>query len=423
MSSITKFRPPYNPIGFAFKLESTNEYAVSERVVHHWCGTHWAVVSDDEFLLAALSWLIDDGQWSASDANAKSACATAAIYLPRLGDPTRMPIIPLQNGYLHLEPSISFKPADKALGLRYVVKCKYDPFAAEPKEFMKFLAHVLPDEGVRARVQEYIGYTLLPDARFQRAQLWLGNGANGKGVLANIVQALHARTAAVQLNALDGFRAAVIIGASLIFCDEAPQTGISEKSMKSFIAGELVQVDRKYRDPVSVNALGKWLVLSNHVPAVTDQSEGFWRRFDIVPFSVEVPAGERDPMLAQRIIEHELSGVLNWVLEGLNRLLARGRFDARLPEAMNLTFAQAKIETNSVVAWIDACDVSLSTVIDTLKVEVYEHYDHWCKRNGMKAVGSPKFWTRLQGCMKPLLEGRQSTGGHYHRVCNVVIPI
>lgn len=193
---------------------------------------------------------------------------------------------------------------------------------------------VLPDPAVRNRVQEYIGYTLLPDARFQLAQIWLGSGANGKGTLANIVQALHERKAAASPSKLDGFHAAIVLGASLIYCDEAPPQDWCEQVMKSMIAGESVPIDRKYMPPITTRVSGKWLILANHIPVVKDQSNGFWRRFDIVPFSVEIPASERDPLLADHIIKHELTGVLNWALAGLQRLLARGRFDASPPPAM-----------------------------------------------------------------------------------------
>ena len=138
---------------------------------------------------------------------------------------------------------------------------------AEPIEFTHFLRTILPDASVRDRVQEYIGYTLLPDCRFQRLQLWLGNGANGKGVLANIVQALHAKCAAVQLDSLDQFKLAGLVGASLIYADETPQRGMNEQVLKTAVAGELMQIDRKYRDPISLRLKGKWLVLANQFPA------------------------------------------------------------------------------------------------------------------------------------------------------------
>src|SRR5690606_9367628 len=117
-----------------------------------------------------------------------------------------------------------------------------DPDAPSPTKFRAFLESVLPDEAVRRRVQEYFGYTLTCDARYQVAQYWLGSGANGKGVLAKIVMALHSRPESVQLDGLDGFKLASLIEATLIYCDEAPRTPMNEQIVESLIAGERVQI-------------------------------------------------------------------------------------------------------------------------------------------------------------------------------------
>jgi len=246
-----------------------------------------------------------------------------------------------------------------------------------------------------------------------------GPTASGKGTLANIIQRLHARTAAVQLDKLGGFHLAGTIGASLIYCDEAPQRNINEQALKTLIAGETVQINRKHRDVVSTRINAKWLVLSNQIPAIQDQSNGFWRRFDIVPFDVEIPAGERDPMLANRIIDHELSGVLNWALDGLTRLLARGRFEERAPLAIQNAIQSARMETNSVHAWTDDRGIQLSTSVDTSKTDVYEVYASWCKSNGLGAVSSIKFWKQLPNILGRVEEGRMTTFAGRIRTCNV----
>ena len=69
----------------------------------------------------------------------------------------------------------------KTLNSRHVLRCDCDPDAPVPAAFEKLLNRILPDPAVRVRVQEYIGHTLFPDARFELAQLWPGSGANGKG--------------------------------------------------------------------------------------------------------------------------------------------------------------------------------------------------------------------------------------------------
>ena len=65
------------------------------------------------------------------------------------------------------------------------------------------------------------------------------------------------------------------------------------------IAGERILIDRKFRDPVSVHVRGKWLVLGNQLPVITDHSVGFWRRWDVVPFNVVIAEHARDPLLAR----------------------------------------------------------------------------------------------------------------------------
>ena len=416
-------RPPkFKPMIFAEYLATSGDHATADRVLYNWIGTHWMKIDDDDALKAAIKCIASTDYNNASAANANSALQTATLWLPPLKDVASTPIIPLQNGYLHLEGSPILRSHDKELGLRHVLTCDYAPATPKPEAFEKLLQTILPDNAVRSRVQEYVGYTLLPDARFQLAQIWIGSGANGKGTLASIVRALHGRYAAASPSQLDKFHAAQLIGASLIYCDEAPPQDWCEQIIKSMISGEPIFIDRKYLPGITTRITGKWIICANHIPAIKDQSNGFWRRFDIVPFSVVVPAKERDPLLAEYIIKHELTGVLNWALEGLQRLLARGRFDAAPPPAMIVATQNARVETNSVHAWVNDAAIEVTTTSDTSKSEVYTVYSIWCRANGMVPVASPKFWKRLPDTLGAIVEGRATTGAGRIRTCNVRIP-
>ena len=57
------------------------------------------------------------------------------------------------------------------------------------------------------------------------------------------------------------------------------------------------------------------------LPSEVEQTLGFYRRWLIIYFDQIIPEKEQDKQLAKKIIESELSGVFNWVLEGLERLL------------------------------------------------------------------------------------------------------
>ncbi|WP_367066031.1 phage/plasmid primase, P4 family [Oryzisolibacter sp. LB2S] len=415
-------RPPFEPIDYALMLERSGNYASANQFLHEWTGTHWRMIDDETAMRMALRWIADGNHGVVNAANAKSAHQTALLWLKPLPEPTYAAVIPVQNGYLHLDGSPVLRPHDKALGLRHALCCDYNPAAPRPEAFERLLNRILPDPAVRNRVQEYIGYTLLPDARFQLAQIWLGSGANGKGTLANIVQALHERIAAASPSKLDGFHAAIVLGASLIYCDEAPPQDWCEQTIKTMIAAESVPIDRKYLPAITTRVFGKWLILANHIPVIRDQSNGFWRRFDIVPFTVEIPASERDPLLAAYIIKHELTGVLNWALEGLQRLLARGRFDASPPPAMLTAKQAARTETNSVHAWVEDAGIERTLIPDTSKSKVYMVYVSWCRENGMMPLSSPKFWKRLPDSIGEVFEARPVTKDGRLRLCNVKLP-
>lgn len=408
---------------YALFLKKQSLIAADGRLLYRWCGTHWVAVDTDAGEKKAYEWLASRNKIWATPRNAQTAYQSAILSADPLPPITSANVIPTQSGYIHIENAqLVRREPDPKLGLRHCLACAYEPERAAPARFTAFLERVLPDPGVRARVQEYIGYTLLGDARYQRAQFWLGVGANGKGVLANIVQALHGHVAAVGLNHLDGFRLSGLVDASLIYVDETPRKPINEQQLKSLIAGERVFIDRKYRESVSIAVQAKWLVLGNHLPVITDHSVGFWRRWDVIPFDVVIPEREREPLLADTIIREELSGVLNWALQGLVRLLQRGRFDVVVPEAMKMALGQAKMETNSVVAWIEDRNVQLQTQCTTSKEAVFLSYRRWCERNAMREVSSVQFWKRLREQFTALDIVRARNGGAPQRMCNIDVP-
>lgn len=369
-----------------FEEDSGVLYASKDRVLHVWVGAHWKPLPVEEVESLAWGYLRENFPEKATPRVA-SSCAVAALHecmhLPEIS--LKNVVLPLRNATLELVESESIsetilvtRKASRDDGLTYVLNCSYDE-TKTCKEFDKFLLEVLPDEDVRNYVQEYIGYTLLPDCRYQRAQFWLGGGANGKSTLAEIVGALHDKPAAMQLDQLDGFNLIGLLGASLVYVDETP-TRINEQKLKALISGGLVQIDRKYREPLSWRSTAKWIVCGNSLPSISDQTEGFWRRFPVIPFNAHFPDSKQDPLLAKRIINTELAGILNWSLTGLIRLLNRGRF-GELPLAVAMAINSGKQETNSVLGWWMSNDyhkVDDSACVE--KDEIYGDYHEWCKK-------------------------------------------
>lgn len=412
------FSPELSFSNSLLSSESGVKYAVKEGVLYQWNGIYWEAQSAVKIERLALAWLAEQVPEKCSSRVAASCSSTFAGMAPALPHvPTSQAVVAVGNGYLHVnEDAADLQECDASLGVTYSLGCDYDPAAKAPK-FQSFLEESLPDGEVRAFLQEYAGYTLMPDCRHQMAVWLIGSGGNGKSTFAQILQALHKSPVSMQLDNLEGFNLASLVGASLVYCDETP-TRIDEQRLKTLISGDSVQIDRKYREPLVIRPTAKWIVSGNSLPAISDHSDGFWRRWTVIPFDIKPKVMQ--PLLGDIITRDELPGVLNWVLEGLGRVLKR-RSLAPMPEALKEAQRMGRKQSNSVSGWVDDAGVSLSDSEFVSKKMAYHYYTIWCKTNGSKSVSSQKFWERMSVLFAGKMpEKRLREAGEHTRVVGLV---
>lgn len=377
-----------------FHGSDNQAYKEKDGVLYRWTGTHWDAMPINELEKLALNWLADEVSEKCNTRLAASCAATTVQRARSLPDASHA-VIPVANGYIHfVGGEIVLLPHDKSIGVTYCLACDFNKDAVASK-FTSFIEAALPDNDVRAYLQEYAGYTLQADCRHQIGCWLIGGGGNGKSTFAQVMQSLHRKPVAMQLDALDGFNLAGLVGASLVYCDETPQR-IDEQRLKTLVSGDSVQIDRKYRDPLVIRPVAKWIVSGNALPSISDHSDGFWRRWFIVPFNTKPTSIQ--PLLGDLIIKSEMSGVLNWALDGLKRLLARNDSLPPMPAAMVQAQKTGKQQSNSVSAWVVDCeaDADISGGNTLSKKLTYHFYRDWCSRNGMKSVSAQKFWERLE---------------------------
>lgn len=97
--------------------------------------------------------------------------------------------------------------------------------------------------------------------------------------------------------------------------------------------------------------------------------------------------------LARKIIDNELSGIFNWVLEGLDRLLKQAKFTES--QAVQETLNKIRKETNTVAQFLEEVGYIKSTNYVLSKV-LYKEYCEFCKDNGHYAVSNIEFLKRLE---------------------------
>ena len=423
-----KKKEPSPELEFALMVEANPNFASDGSLLYQWDGDIWQPREPAEVEKQAFNWLAGhDFHKSRANPRLAASCAAAALIkampLPKIEAKNRI-VLPLQNGYLHVDfeaGHLELRKPEKGLGLTYKIKCPFQPKAEAPL-FHKFLHDILSDRETQDYVQEYAGYTMMPDTRFQAGMWWLGSGANGKSTLVEILAALHSKISSVGLNNLDGFALVSLIGSSLAWVDETPRR-IDEQRLKTLISGGLVQIDRKFRDPINLKPFAKWIICGNELPAISDQTHGFWRRFAIIDFKRQFAEHEKDPLLARKIIESELSGVLNWAIAGLLRLTQRGRFPV-ISEQMRDVLSAGKRETNNVLAWWeDERGIISKTDKFSPRNDVYTDYRFYAQGGGTMPVSEERFWTRLKQIVGDKLEKKdKKIAGRKTRLVNIELP-
>jgi len=108
--------------------------------------------------------------------------------------------------------------------------------------------------------------------------------------------------------------------------NDIPKATVSNTGMfKEVIAGDPMKAEKKRKDPFFFNPTAKHLFSANQLPEMEVDDEAFFRRILLVPFPETIPKPERDSSLGDKL-EDELPGILNWAIEGLQRLLGNGSF-------------------------------------------------------------------------------------------------
>jgi len=297
---------------------------------------------------------------------------------------------------------------DKNDFITYQLPFKYDPQAESPK-FQEYLDYVLPDKELQDVIAEYLGYVFLRSGsgsfKAEKMLVLYGEGANGKSVLFEIVAAMIGKEnisnfSLKELTDDNGYNRAMIAGKLLNYCTEI-EGKVGNSYLKKMVSGEPLTARVPHGVPFTVYDIPKIIVNSNILPKNPENTNGFFRRFLIVPFTVTVPREKQDKELHQKIITTELSGVFNWVQKGLDRLVTNKRFTHS--DIVENASKKYQITSNNVKLFIEDEEYLKSKDETILLKELYDEYVTYCYESGYKKLGKVNFSSRLE------IEGFQKT--------------
>jgi putative DNA primase/helicase len=323
----------------------------TELTLHYWCGcwwawriTHWIELAPHtvrSLLYGFTEYAVyADGEgelkpWQPNRYKIGDVleALSAIVVLPGdLEQPTWLDgratgiIVAVANGLLEVQTR-TLLPHSPQFFNQTAVPFAYDKDAPEPLRFLEFLDALWPDDLTAHDVlAEWYGYVISGRLDLHKIFVMVGPTRGGKGVIARILTALIGKqnVCGPTLGSLGGeFGLAPLLGKSLAVISDARSGGGKNSSavverLLSISGEDVLTVNRKYREQWSGKLPVRLHVISNELPRLGDASSAIIGRL-VLLLTTRSWLGKEDIELEKKLLL-ELSGILNFALDGLQRL-------------------------------------------------------------------------------------------------------
>lgn len=270
---------------------------------------------------------------------------------------------------------------------------------------------------LQAYLQRMAGYALTGVTQEHALFFLYGRGANGKGVFINTISGLmadYATTAPIETfiastNERHPTDLAGLRGARLVTAVETEDgRRWAESKLKLLTGGDRISARKMRQDFFEFAPEFKLLIAGNHKPSIRSADEAMRRRFNLLPFTVTIPAEERDKQLTEKL-RGEWGGILQWMIEGC---LAWQGLSLNPPPMVAEATADYFAEEDTLGRWIEERCL-LGPKHSGAVAHLFENWKQWCAQNEEHAGSAKQFSQNLEarGCTRQRSADARSFGG------------
>ena len=330
-------------------------------------------------------------------------------------------VLNLLNGTLHLtDGRATFREHGRQDRLMCQAPVLYQPKTDCPL-WRQFLADIFPhDPDLVAFIQELLGYCLTGHVSEHILPILYGTGANGKSTLVSTIQALlgpdYSLTAPrdllmVHRNHLPHPTVlACLYRRRLVIANESGDgQQLAEALVKQLTGGDRITARRMREDFWEFGPTHKIFLVTNYQPRVKGRDEGIWRRIRLIPFAVRIADDRQDKQLPDKL-RGELSGILNWCLEGYRRWARHGLSQ---PKAVRLATADYATSQDVLGTFLADCCRTGSPEFRCRARLLFQRFIEWCKATNEEFLNQREF---KRAMLERGFEHKKSNGWWYHGV-------
>lgn len=267
--------------------------------------------------------------------------------------------------------------------------------------FWQFLNEIQSEDNILF-IQEQFGACLAKSFTLKKFCVWIGEPGTGKTTTIAVLEALLGRQRNVsnlsmqELSDKNPFFTSKLYGKLANIRDDLPRDVVQSTGMiKQVTSGASINAQYKYKPLFSFRPYCFFLFTCNELPPLKEDDLGFFDRFSSVLFERRWGGKDAPDLDLERKLTtpEELSQVLNFAIEGLKRLRAKGmRLDDTKTEELRLRYRKQSLP---VWAFSEECleEDSEGTLV---KDEGWKSFMEYVKREHLPNVGRERFFKEMR---------------------------
>lgn len=241
----------------------------------------------------------------------------------------------VKNGILNIETNEFIDHTPEMFFLsKLPVDCKPD---AKCPEIKKRLKEIIGDDPKQFKfLRNIFGYCLYRDTPFDVIIIFYGTGANGKTVIMGLIEFLvgseNICETKLHLLATNRFESGNLEGKHVALTSELSAKQIEDSEMlKDISGGKYIRAEIKGGSIYKFKNHAKLISAANKLPVIKDKTYGMSRRLNTLVFYNKFPKRAKSTIMKLHEVlaadSEEMSGLLNWSIEGLKDTLKNGHLD------------------------------------------------------------------------------------------------
>lgn len=303
----------------------------------------------------------------------------------------------LKNGKILNTKTMKTRQAEKQDLALNRLDCVYDP-EAEPERIEKFIKRTIDtNEGVKA-LQEYLGYCLKwPSSKYEKVLLILGYTDTGKSTLLDVFEEFFngsntTKMSFPQIGMERAFHVEKLKDSVVNFDKDMDDKEIPRKSrVKKVISNEEIHADPKGEKGYDFQPKTKFLIASNNAPDDNNATGAYYNRFLTLKATNRIDQEQKERDLVEKLTtEENMSWLLNWALEGLERLESNNMFSRELTEYETKKI-WTKFGTSTDRFISDQISFKGEEERNIPTTDLFEVYEMWCDTKLHTPVSKRKF--------------------------------